>query len=172
MNPTNKPITIQLNGKKERLLFDLNTFVAFETVSKDRKPFLDFLAVMQDALAAVQVGKEGGFSLLRRLYIEDVRALLWAALHKYDADDEPVWPYTLSKIGRMVDVNNITTIVSALMTGSAENMPRKEESEPRAEAEDEDRPPAEAQSAENAGGSPFGPSDDDVLALVTEKSEG
>ena len=70
MNPTNKPVSINLNGKSYKLLFDMNTFVAFEEVSG--KFFFDFLQSVQEALAFAK-GNNDPSSLLRRISLKEDR---------------------------------------------------------------------------------------------------
>jgi hypothetical protein len=159
---TSKTITINLNGKIEKLHFNLNAFAAFEKVTG--RFFLDFLATMQEALqSAKSTGDD--FSFLRKFSITDVRAFLWATLHTYDRDGEPQWPYTLAQVGRLIDLDNVSGVVNAIMTGQAENSPSREEVGTVPE-ETEDRPTEGSPVA--SGGPEFGPSDAAVLASLEE----
>ena len=167
-DPTNKTASIKLGGKTYTLYFNLNTFSAFEEASGGQF-FLDFLMEMKDALVSAAGGSteslnltpESAEKIIRKLSSKKVRALLWAALHTYDANDEPVWPFTIGKLSQMVDVNNLHQILTTLWAGANENMP---EAKP-----EEGRPtngvPAPLQQPEN-GGEQFGPSDEDVLASL------
>ena len=80
----------------------------------------------------------------------DLRAMLWASMHDYDADDEPVWPLTVSQVGRLLNFNNVVPLFVRFLTGVSANSPSKEElGEPRAVAK------GAADTAESGGpGSP------------------
>ena len=169
MNPTEKPLTVELGGQRHTLHFNLNTFAAFEPVAG--KHFLEFIGTLQDAFE--QYKGEGGsaMSLLRRFSMIDFQALIWAALHTYDAQGEPKWPYTLHQVGRLVDLNSLTRLVPQVLTGNVANMPTEDEVD---KGDTEARPPEpEARTGTpDSGGEPSGPSDEDVLASLTHSSDG
>jgi hypothetical protein len=169
MNPTTKPLSIVIGGQRCLLYFDLNTFAAFETATG--KFFLDFLASMEDAVRSAVAQNNGGsdqtaaLQLMRRISIKDVRAFVWAALHTYDANDEPHWPMTEGQLGRMIDVNNIAQLIPKLLSANADNGPE-------VEGESTSRPTVPETSVRSDGGGTSGPSDDDALASLTMRSDG
>jgi hypothetical protein len=165
MNPTSKPITIHLDGKPHQLLFDLNTFAAFEEVSG--KFFLDFLASVQESVSKSRTeGVLNPMELLRNISVRDVRAFIWAALHTYDREDNAKWPFTIQQLGRMIDLNSIPTLLPALLGGAADNFP-----EPTTQKEETDRPTNEVGLTVVNGGYASGLTDADALALLTPISE-
>lgn len=183
MNPTSKPLSVTLNGKKYKLFFDLNTFEAFETATS--KHFLEFLASMQEALASIPVVKtdktgkpipprpEEMFGFLRKLSIKDLRAFVWAALHDYDRNDEPVWPLTIGQMGRLVTTETIPMIISLVMKGTQDNSPSPDDlKETEDGSKDNVRPIRAGETAPADGGPGFGPSDADILGSMTRNSEG
>lgn len=160
MNPTSKTTTITIAGKKYELYFDLNTFSAFEQVTG--RFFTDFLMDIREAFLESKEKKDQ-FILFRRIPVKDVRALVWAALHTYNSDDEPQWPMTINKLGRVLDISQLQNLLPAIMEGNAENAPDvKEESEESGT----DRPPETALSNPESGGDGSGPSDADVLGSL------
>lgn len=180
MNPTSKPVTISLQGDKYKLFFDLNTFSAFEDVTG--RFFLDFIVDLQEAissLATKHVNEAAGnvtdisaspstaLQFLRKVPIKQLRAFIWAALHTYDRDGEPQWPMTIGQLGSRIDHTNIMELIPAIMKGSKDNLPEpKPVSE---EGDSEDPRPMQSHSPQESGGIGFGPSDEDALALMTEK---
>src|SRR6266481_5974270 len=88
---TRVPIT--LGGRDYVLVFNVNTFVAFE---KETGAF--FLDTVTDIMRVVFPSDLKGqptrdaFSVLRTISMERLRAVLWAALHEYDENDVPHWP--------------------------------------------------------------------------------
>lgn len=185
MNPTNKPVTISLQGDKFKLYFDLNTFSAFE--DETGRFFLDFIVELQEAitsLAMKQVAESNGanpstetvaatpttaLQFLRKVPIKQLRAFIWAALHTYDKHGEPVWPMTVGQLGARIDHTNIMELIPAIMKGSKDNLPEPKAGVSDEEEQEEDPRPMQDHSLQESGGIEHGPSDDDVLALMTEK---
>jgi hypothetical protein len=84
-----------------------------------------------------------------------LRALIWAALHEYDANDDPVWPLTLNQVGRLLKITDLTRIFSLFLTGHAENSPTRDElGESPAEAEKSGKNNSRAKNGAGAGGEP------------------
>lgn len=182
MNPTAKPLTVTLDGKRYIMHIDLNTFERFEEVTG--KHFFEFIGSLQEAAAPIierqakkkpdkdqakelaAVTKEM-MEFLRHVSARDLRAFVHAAIHTYDANDEPHWTLTVGQVGRLITPENFATIVTTIMRGSANNNPQKEEIR---EVKGEDRP-TEAGETPASGGPGFGPSDETVLASLTTKSE-
>jgi hypothetical protein len=181
MNPTSKPLSITLDGKKYKMHFDLNTFDKYEEISK--KHFLEFLASMQEALASIPTSKidpktkkitppkpEDMFGFLRKLSIKDLRAFVYAALHDYDRDGEPVWPLTIGQMGRLVTTETIPTIISLVMRGTQENNPGPDDLKEAGDSGEKIRPIRAGETAPADGGPGFGPSDEDILGSLTRTS--
>lgn len=162
MNPTSKTVTITLGGSKRSLYFDLNTFAAFE--ESTGRFFLDFLASLQTATQDAQVNKDP-MRFLGKLGLKDIRALAWAAMHEYDAHDNPVWPLTLQQVGRLINIDNIKTVIPALMQGAITNAPDEDDLGPAPSRPPE---PGGVGSPPGDGGDKFGPTDDEVLGSLTK----
>jgi len=171
VNPTNKPLVITLKGKQHKLFFDLNTFSAFEEVTG--KFFLDYIGDLQEAVkATVEEDSKDPLGVFRRISMKDFRAFLWAALHYYGPDDEPIWPYKLHQLGKLVDVDTMARLVPQVLTGSAENLPNAEEMDAPQESSSDRPPQPEApKPAPENGGEVFGPSDAEVLGSLETSSE-
>jgi hypothetical protein len=173
MNPTSKPVKITLDGKPYSLLFDLNTFDKFEEVSG--KFFLDFLASIQDALQKARDEAKGNpqaeaalaSTLMRSIRLGDIHKFIWAALHTYDREDNPIWPISLNKLGRLIDISTIPTLLPALLNGTTENLPEPDKQEP-----DNVRPINGSLSTQEDGGLESGPSDEEILGSLTLVSAG
>ncbi len=191
MNPTTKPLTIELGGERYQLHFNLNTFEKFEEITG--RHFLEFLADMQDALeasatanietmaklgtkatpAAIKKATErASLNFLKRLSIKDVRAFMFSAMHDYDSEGEPFWPLTIGKMGQLVTLENIPQMVRLVMQGHAKNAPTKEDVEEEGGEEKPARPMTAGPSTPASGGTAFGPSDAEILASLTPTSEG
>ena len=71
--------------------------------------------------------KTSPFDIVRKVPMRDLRALLLAALHEYDQNDEPTWPLTLNQVGRMLGMADILPIFTSFLKGQSVNQPSKEE---------------------------------------------
>lgn len=175
MNPTDKPVVVELGNKRYTAYFNLNTFARFEEISG--KHFLEFLASMQEALETLDTNKlaagtlsgKEGMEFMRRISIRDLRAFLHAAIHTYDSRGEPQWLLSAGQLGQMITASNMPAMVTLVMRGSAQNSPTPEE------IKGDTRPsPAPATvplpSTETDGGQLFGPSDEDALDSLTRTS--
>ena len=120
--------TIRLGGKDRTLCFNCNTMVAFEQVTKKF-----FLSTVSDLLnAAYPKGLEKNivqspFEILSKVSMEDLRALLWAAMHDYDEDDNPVWPLKINQVGRLLTLSDIVPAFRIFLRGQTANNPTKSE---------------------------------------------
>ena len=183
MNPTNKPLSITLGGKKYTMWFDLNTFWKFEEISGVH--FLEFLASMQEALASLPTSRidpktkkitppkpEDMFGFLRKLSIRDLRAFVYAAMHDYDRNDEPVWSLTIGQMGRLVTTETIPTIISLVMRGTQENAPGADDLKEAGDDKSNVRPIRAGETTPADGGLDSGVSDEDILQNLTRTSEG
>ncbi len=169
MNPTSKPLAVTLGGKRYKLYFDLNTFAKFEEVAG--KHFLEFLADMQEALASISADHSplGAFGVLKKVAMKDLQAFVFAALHEYDHNDEPVWTLTVGQMGRLVTVENMVGVIRLVLRGNTENAPSPEDTQ--TEAEKSPRPTNAGASTPADGGNNFGPSDESILASLTLHSD-
>lgn len=61
--------------------------------------------------------------LARRISISDIRAMVWAALHEYDQDDNPSWPLTINQVGRLLSPSTVLSVVPQIIRGQTENSP-------------------------------------------------
>lgn len=143
-------IPIQLDKDKEgrwiqrSLVFDANTCVAYDDVSG--KFYWDtiarFFAVysMPELRPTATVVNAKGISVptqaeasriaiatLRHVPSKDVLQMAWAALHEYDKMDNPVWPLTLSQLGRLVKPVKMAGLMAMLVNGHSANSPDKDE---------------------------------------------
>jgi hypothetical protein len=118
--------------------------VAYEQVTKKF-----FLHTVSDLLvAAYPEGVEKGivknpYAILSKVSMEDLRALLWSAMHDYDASDNPVWPLTLNQVGRLLKLQDIVPAFNAFLKGQTENNPTKSEMG-ESQAEDTKTKPTDA----------------------------
>jgi hypothetical protein len=186
MNPTNKPLSVVLGGKTYPLYFDLNTFEAFER--QTGVFFLDFLASLGESIQSLQAQVEGAadsskdalrqvrvLDVMRRLSLTNIRALIWAALHTYDKSGEPVWPFTIGQMSRLIDVETMATLFPRLMTASMDNIRGSSTDGGDSSTNEEGaalRPTLPETSTPLDGGNESGPSDADVLGSLTLKSDG
>lgn len=125
-------IPITLGGQKRAMVFNLNTMAAFEELRK--KSFTDTVVKLYEELEPLLRDKNSstdaarvGLRILSRIPMLDLRALLYAALHEYDEDDNPTWPLSVTQIGRMIGPSNILEVFGAFLRGHQENLPTKEE---------------------------------------------
>jgi hypothetical protein len=135
-------IPIVLDGKEYMMCFNANTMVAYEEATG--KFFLDTLATLfesfKPALEALQQARKfdreavpstadvvDPFQVLKFVSMRDLRALLWASLHKYGADGVPQWPLTIHQVGRLITPASIPSIFKSFLQGQTANSPTKEE---------------------------------------------
>jgi hypothetical protein len=92
-----------------------------------------FLSTISELFEAVYPGGDvkkipaNPLEIVRRVSMTDLRALLWAALHEYDAKDEPVWPLTMGQVGRLFQLKDIIPVFTAFLRGQSGNSPSHEE---------------------------------------------
>jgi hypothetical protein len=84
-----------------------------------------------EAKADAEVSMVSAFEIIRHVPMKDLQALIWAALHVYGKNpadpDEPSWPMTINKIGRMIQLQDVPRIFSAFLRGQIRNSPTTEE---------------------------------------------
>ena len=169
MNPTNRPAKVILAGHSYQLYFDLNTFTKYEEVSGSS--FTQFISDLQDAVQAVaETGNNMEF--LRRINLRQLTQFLYSALHGYDPQDEPYWPLTIGQLGRLVDAENMVSVVRTLLQGYGSNAPSAEEASSVTPDEDPTSPPPPVVPIADTGRKESGPSDAEVLGSLTKKSDG
>lgn len=171
MSPLQKPITVVLGGVERQLVFDMNTFAAYE--EKTGKFFLDTMTGLFGVFKEVSAANSGelsesqlasiGASVLSRVSMVDLRALLWSALHEYDSNDEPTWPLTINQVGRLIDISTVMQFFSSFIDGSIANSPLDSELPPEREGR-----PTEANPG--SGGTPSGRSLDTISDSPSENS--
>jgi hypothetical protein len=134
-------VPLELAGKKYNLYYNSNTMRAYEEVTG--KMFLDTVSTLYDVINAaktsimstVKKSAEGTadeptfspFEVIRKIPMKDLQALIWAALHEYGKNpadpDEPTWPMTLSKVGRMIQLQDVPRVFNAFLRGQIKNSP-------------------------------------------------
>jgi SAM-dependent methyltransferase len=55
----------------------------------------------------------------RRVSMRDLLSLIWAAVHEYDADENPVWPLTRAQVGRWLAPNGALQALNLIVTGNS-----------------------------------------------------
>ena len=124
-------IPIKLSDGRERfMLFEANTMCAYE--AETGKFFLStvsdlFDAVFPDGVPPDRVSKVNPLEIMKRVSMTDLRALLWASLHEYNARDDPAWPLTLNQVGKLMQLQHVPAIFSAFLAGQQGNSPSKAE---------------------------------------------
>jgi hypothetical protein len=124
-------ITLELAGARRTLYFNGNTMSAFE--EETGKFFLDTLMNLFDAVTASDAPTSGDgrkpstLDIVRKVSMKELRALLWAAMHEYDAQGDPHWPMTVAQVGRAMTPAAIPDIFTAFLRGQSRNLPTKEE---------------------------------------------
>lgn len=143
----NDPIapTIQIElDKKRTLVFDMNTFAAFEEATGGQSFFEVVTRLMTTINSFPEVTDESGnktrkidpVALFKVIPVREIRALVWAALHTYDAQDDPHWPLTINQVGRLIHLGNVAQIALATMTGQLRTNPTAEELEAAGEEQE------------------------------------
>ena len=140
-------IPIQLDRKRV-MVFNSNTMAAYEQATG--KFFLDVIAILYDVNLKIQelrleleaspewealteeerkrrFGTAAFKIVATHVRVEDLRAIVWAAIHEYDRDDVPTWPLSIHKIGRLLGTEMLVGLVPLIVRGQAENSPSKEE---------------------------------------------
>lgn len=165
MDPSAKPVTLELGGQTFTLHFDLNAFSKYEELSGGRS-FPDFLMSMADALNSAKGadGEPNPLLFLRHLSLRDLQHFVAAACIEYGADDEPHWRYTPGQLGRLITMDAIPGALSTIMRGQADNGPPTDAVRPTSAAESHSESPI--------GSNASGLSDADLLASLTVKSDG
>jgi len=147
-------IPVTLGGRERVMVFNANAMVAYEQARG--KFFMDTVTGLYDTIfPAGHLDPDGkpikvridGTDLIRKISMEDLRALLWSTLHDYDKNDDPIWPDTIGKIGRQLTFQNMVPIFIAFLTGVSNNAPTKDELGESTAEETSAEPNAEKESA-------------------------
>lgn len=125
-------VPLKLGGQLRHMMFDLNTFAAYQ--EKTGRSFLadaaDLLHVFEPGLIGEQISTPArppsGLEVIAAVPMDRLKMLLWASIHDYDRDDEPVWPLTPGKIGREITLGSIPEIFGAFLRGNSGNLPEKQ----------------------------------------------
>ncbi len=153
-------VSIELGGKTYRLYFDCNSMAEYENATG--KFFLDTVSQLYDAMrpaldanraaeagdaeTPVPVPRLNAFEIIHKVPMRDLRALLWSALHEYDAKDNPVWPLTINQVGRLIQLQDVPRVFTAFLRGQVANSPTA------AEMGESPAPSAPPQKAVNGSG--------------------
>lgn len=150
-DPLAPTVTVELGGKKYELVFDVNTFDQYEATSG--KNFFETLERLMEFITTLQKTGDNQFNvsplhLFKVLPVGDLRALVQAAIHTYpDPQGPPHFPLTIHQVGRLINMENITQVVMAVMLGQTKNQPTSQE----LEAAGEDQGPTPAPEGEADG---------------------
>lgn len=136
MSPTIAEVRVPIKLDRDRhLVFDANTMLKYEEISK--KSYFDTLTKLFEArdLHTVPVDKEDlskGYKtrwldVLKSVDIADIIDFVYAALHEYDANDDPHWDMSRNKVAKSIRGFSITGIVPLLLEGHLMNSPTKKE---------------------------------------------
>ena len=132
MNFAETCVPIELGGKQVTLIFNANSMKAFEKATG--KFFLDTVAQLYEAMRpGLDKGAEAtnAFDIVHKVPMEDLVALIWAALHEYGRNpadlDEPFWPMTVNRVGRMIQLQDVPLVFTAFLRGQIKNSPNQEE---------------------------------------------
>ena len=120
--------TLRLGGQDRTLVFNANTMIAFEQATG--KFFLHTVSELMNAAYPEGLEKpiaRSPYEILSKVSMSDLRALLWAAMHDYDADDNPVWPLKLTQVGRLLTLPDIIPAFSVFLRGQTANSPTNNE---------------------------------------------
>lgn len=124
-------VPIKVGGRDLTMIFNANSMCAYEEATG--KFFLGTVADLFDAVFQRKEEKpksteelvpvKNPLAVIRAVPITDLRALLWATVHEYDNQDNPIWPLTLNQIGRLLQTKDIIPVFSAFLKGQSGNNP-------------------------------------------------
>lgn len=134
--------------RERTMIFNLNTMAAYEqatgkfyfdtllklyeihmNASEETKALIDAASTGNDAAANLDLKKvqEIGLGIIRQVSMQDLRALIWAAVHEYDDNDNPKWPLTIAKVGRLLTPLKMPALLRLVVQGNNANNPTKAE---------------------------------------------
>lgn len=178
INPTDVTIDVTIGGENRHLYFNLNAFQKFEEISG--KKFPRFLFGLVDAWSKMAKNakasggadaSDAGASVLEALGeigAKDILALVYGACHEYDAADDPRWPLSPGRLGRLLSATELVRLLPQIMTALQRNVPKASDA-PKTGGEEHGRPTLVEKSTPTSGGSTSG-GEVDPLALLTVRS--
>lgn len=178
INPTDVTIDVTIGGENRHLYFNLNAFQKFEEISG--KKFPRFLFGLVDAWSkmAKNAKASGGtdapdagesvLEALSEIGAKDILALVYGACHEYDAEDDPRWPLSPGRLGRLLSATELVRLLPQIMTALQRNVPKASDA-PKTGGEEHGRPTLVEKSTPTSGGSISG-GEVDPLDLLTVRS--
>lgn len=99
--------------------------------------------------------------------LKDFTAMLAAAWHTYDRDDNPRWGHTPGSLGRRLNIKHFSELLSPIISGITANLPGRDDAVKRIREDEPERPTNPTQQNPlPSGGEMYGPSDDAILASL------
>lgn len=182
MNPLDVTVEVEIGGEKRKLYFNLNAFSKFEEASSiqadgKRLKFPRFFFGLLDAWSRLQKRRDSDIEsalldAIGEIGASDVLALIYGALHEYDAQDNPRWPLSPGRLGRLLNATELVKLLPQVMTALQANVPQKSDAPEPKGGEESKRPTMPAPLTVINGGSAFGAPDETPLGFLTEKSAG
>jgi hypothetical protein len=169
-----KRIPVKIGEKTYTLVFDVNTMCAYEEATGQF--FLEACTEIMEIVFPAGTEKDktvrvSPSALVSKLSIIKLRALLWASMHDYDKNDNPVWPLTISQVGKLIDIQNIVEVFREFLRGNAQNQPSKE-TLGESQADVETKPQSDEPQDPMNGGNRSIELPDSAFDSLKEKSEG
>lgn len=121
-------VPIKLGETDYEMCFNANTMVAYEQATG--RFFLRTVAILMAVAfpkGLEQEQEKNPWMILSKVQMTDLRALLWAALHVYNENDEPSWPLTINQVGRLLQLKDIVPTFNKFLKGQSGNNPTKDE---------------------------------------------
>jgi len=143
MQPPINEVRIPVVIDRDRtLLFNLNMMSKYEEITKNSywTTITKMIQFYRDNLGTLKLDDEKALEkyidanfmgLMAKLAcvipVRDQHALLYAACHEYDGNDEPSWPLTLGQLGRFIKPGVSLFLLSQIIAGHMGNSPTKKE---------------------------------------------
>lgn len=183
MNPLDVTVDVEIGGEKRKLYFNLNAFSKFEEASSiqadgKRLKFPRFFFGLLDAWSKMQQRRADNavesalLDAIGEIGASDILALIYGALHEYDAADNPRWPLSPGRLGRILNATELVKLLPQIMAALQANVPRKTDAPEKKGGEEPERPTSATPLTVINGGSPSGGMDEGPLDFLTVKSEG
>lgn len=183
MNPIDVTVDVEIGGEKRKLYFNLNAFSKFEEASSlqadgKRLKFPRFFFGLLDAWGKLLKRGEGTpaetalLDAISEIGASDILALIYGALHEYDAADNPRWPLSPGRLGRLLNATELVKLLPQVMQALQANAPQKSDASAAKGGEEPERPTKPTPLTVINGGSASGELDEGPLAYLTEKSAG
>lgn len=182
MNPIDVTVDVEIGGEKRKLYFNLNAFSKFEEASSiqadgKRLKFPRFFFGLLDAWSRMQKQRTGTvetalLDAISEIGASDILALIYGALHEYDAQDNPRWPLSPGRLGRLLNATELVKLLPQVMTALQSNVPQRGDAPEPKGGEEPKRPTAPTPLTVIDGGSQSGELDESPLDFLTVKSAG